>query len=138
MGLKSGLRSIVAGFDIKGAGHGEKPDFSPLTLTLDSNTALAPLLMKAATGGYFNAATLVGVRADGEPITYRMDSKVAFVTKVEDVAGAGLTVDLYYGAITVRTVTQDQLGNVGMRTALSMDECGTRRATRPSRHPTAC
>ena len=101
------------GFDIKGAGHGEKPDFSPLTLTLDSNTALAPLLMKAATGGYFNAATLVGVRADGEPITYRMDLKVAFVTKVEDVAGAGLTVDLDYGAITVRTVTQDQLGNVG-------------------------
>ena len=41
-------------FDIEGAGHaGKKSTFSPLTLTLDSNTALAPLLTMAATGQHF-------------------------------------------------------------------------------------
>ncbi len=93
------------GFDIEGAGRDAgKVAFSPLTLTLDSNTALAPLLTMAATGGHVDSATLVGMRADGEPITYQMDLEVVFVTKVEDIAGAGLTVSLEFGADQASTV----------------------------------
>ena len=46
-----------------GPGGPGKADFSPLTLTLDSNTGLAPLLALAATGDHLNGATLVGVTA---------------------------------------------------------------------------
>ena len=41
--------------------------------------------------------------------------QVAFVTKVEDVAGAGLTVNLDFGAIKLRTFTQDKIGVVCAR-----------------------
>jgi type VI protein secretion system component Hcp len=96
-----------------GAGAG-KATFSPLTLTLDSDTALAPLLTLAATGRHLDAATLVGVRADGEPITYRMDLNTVFVTKVEDVAGAGLTVSLEFGQMRLQPFNQDPNGNISL------------------------
>ena len=48
-----------------GGGPGN-PDFSPLTLTLNSNTGLAPLLERAATGQHLNGATLVGVTAGAQ------------------------------------------------------------------------
>ena len=100
-------------FDIEGAGRdAEKATFSPLTLTLDSNTALAPLLTMAATGQHFETATLVGMRADGEPITYQLDLRAVFVTKVEDIAGAGLSVNLDFGAIKLQPFTQDEIGVV--------------------------
>jgi type VI protein secretion system component Hcp len=99
------------GFDIEGAGGDpEKATFSPLTLTLGSNTALAPLLTMAATGQHFETATLVGMRADGEPITYQLDLRAVFVTKVEDIAGAGLRVKLDFGAIKLQPFTQDEIG----------------------------
>jgi type VI protein secretion system component Hcp len=100
-------------FDIEGAGRDAgKATFSPLTLTLDNNTALAPLLTMAATGQHFETGTLVGMRADGEPITYRLDLRAVFVTKVEDIAGAGLTVNLDFGAIKLQPFTQDEIGVV--------------------------
>jgi type VI protein secretion system component Hcp/Ca2+-binding RTX toxin-like protein len=100
-------------FDIEGAGRDAgKATFSPLTLTLDNNTALAPLLTMAATGQHFETGTLVGMRADGEPITYRLDLRAVFVTKVEDIAGAGLTVNLDFGAIKLQPFTQDKIGVV--------------------------
>ena len=99
-------------FDMEGVGLHEpgivkKAAFSPLTLTLDSNTALAPLLTMAATDDptantAIKAATLVGVRADGETITYRLDLGTLLVTKVEDVADAGLTVSLDFGRSSLR------------------------------------
>ena len=74
----------VNSFDFDLEGHGlpggwnrAKAAFSPLTLTLDSNTALAPLLAMAATGESPNgslaieAATLIGVRSDGQTVSYR-------------------------------------------------------------------
>ena len=81
----------------------KKAAFSPLTLTLDSNTALAPLLTMAATGDpnastAIKAATLVGVKSDGQTVSYRLDLGTLQVTKVEDVADAGLTVSLDFGA----------------------------------------
>ena len=96
-------------FDIEGAGHaGKKSTWSPLTLTLDSNAALAPLLTKAATGQFFKDATLIGVRADGEPMISSWTWPL-FVTKVEDVAGGRLTVDLDVGALTIQPFTVDRL-----------------------------
>jgi hypothetical protein len=90
-----------------------KPAFSPLTLTLATNTALAPLLTMAGTGPVDStSATLIGVRADGEPITFQLDLGPVFVTKVEDVAGAGLTVSLGFGRITLHSVTLDPSGVV--------------------------
>src|SRR5262245_52627997 len=50
-----------------GAGAG-KLTFSPLTLTLDSNTGLAPLLAMAATGATLNGATLVSVNDAGQQV----------------------------------------------------------------------
>jgi VCBS repeat-containing protein len=99
-------------FDIEGAGHaGKKSTWSPLTLTLDSNAALAPLLTKAATGQFFKDATLIGVRADGEPVISQLDLAFVFVTKVEDVAGGRLTVDLDVGALTIQQFTVDRFGD---------------------------
>jgi VCBS repeat-containing protein len=81
-----------------------RPAFSPLTLTLNSNTALAPLLELAATGAHLNGATLVGVTAAGEQ-AYRLDLADVRATKVEDDAGAGLTLSLGYGKIELETFT---------------------------------
>jgi type VI protein secretion system component Hcp len=111
------------GFDIEGVGLAEKrATFSPLTLTLDSNTALAPLLTMAATGRHFDAATLVGVKADGEPITYLMDLNTVLVTKVEDVAGAGLTVSLDFGQIRLQPFNQDPNGDVSRGREIFWDQ----------------
>jgi type VI protein secretion system component Hcp len=94
-------------FDIQGRGiGGNKTTFSPLTLTLDSNTALTPLLTKAATGQHFKDATLIGV-SDGSPVFSQLDLGIVFVTKVEDVAGGGLTVSLDFGALKIQQLTQD-------------------------------
>ena len=74
-------------FDLQGVGLPgpggivTKAAFSPLTLTLDSNTALAPLLAMAATGELnppnvdprIEAATLIGVAGDGQTVLYRLD-----------------------------------------------------------------
>jgi type VI protein secretion system component Hcp len=99
-------------FDIEGTGlAGKKPTWSPLTLTLDSNSALAPLLTKAAAGQHFKDATLVGVRADG-PGFSQLDLAMVFVTKVEEVTGGGLTVNLDFGALKIQQLTQDQFGGV--------------------------
>jgi type VI protein secretion system component Hcp/Ca2+-binding RTX toxin-like protein len=100
------------GFGIEGGGNGGKATFSPLTLTLDNNTALAPLLTMAATGRHFETAMLVGKKADGEPTTYAMHLGLVFVTKVEDVAGGGPTVSLEFGQIKLETFTQDSTGVV--------------------------
>src|SRR5262245_59475633 len=99
--------------DMEGAGRSAgKTVFSPLTLTLDSNTALAPLLTMAAAGAHADRATLVGVRADGEPITYQMDLCLVFVTKVEDIVGGGLTASLEFGQIRLQPFAQDKNGVV--------------------------
>ena len=99
------------------AGSTQKVAFSPLTLTLDSNTALAPLLTMAATGDpnastAIKAATLVGVKSDGQTVSYRLDLGTLQVTNVEDVAHAGLTVSLDFGEIKLWTFTQDKNGVV--------------------------
>ena len=69
-----------------GAGAG-KLTFSPLTLTLDSNTGLAPLLAMAATGATLNGATLVGVNDAGQQV-YHLDLANVSVTNVEHHAEA--------------------------------------------------
>jgi VCBS repeat-containing protein len=98
--------------DLEGTGHaGKKSTWSPLTLTLDSNAALAPLLTKAATGQFFKDATLIGVRADGEPVMSQLNLALVFVTKVDDVAGGGLTVNLDVGALTIQQFTVDRFGD---------------------------
>ena len=94
-----------------GPGGPGKPDFSPLTLTLNSNTGLAPLLTMAATGATLNGATLVGVTATGQQV-YQLDLADVLVTKVEDDAGAGLTLSLDYGKIELETFTQNGTGGV--------------------------
>jgi type VI protein secretion system component Hcp/Ca2+-binding RTX toxin-like protein len=85
-----------------GAGAG-KAAFSPLTLTLDSNTALAPLLTMAATGDHFQTVTLAGTDNQGK-VVYQVTLSAVFVTKVEDDAGAGLTVSLDYGGIKLTAI----------------------------------
>jgi type VI protein secretion system component Hcp/Ca2+-binding RTX toxin-like protein len=102
--------------DIEGAGN-EKAAFSPLTLTLDSNTALAPLLTMAtrsdpSANDAIKAARLIGVGGDGRTVTYQLDLGDLHVTKVEDVAGGGLTVSLDFGKIKLQSFTQDQNGFV--------------------------
>jgi uncharacterized repeat protein (TIGR01451 family) len=124
-------------FDMQGVGLPgpggivEKAAFSPLTLTLDSNTALPPLLMMAATGELsdtlvpppsIKAATLVGVAGDGQTVLYRLDlagpgladDAPLPITKVEDVAGAGLTLTLDAARIELQTFTQDNKGVVSL------------------------
>ena len=44
--------------------------------------------------------------------SYQLDLGFVFVTKVEDVAGAGLTVSLDFGTIKLQTFTQDENGVV--------------------------
>ena len=70
-----------------GAGAG-KLTFSPLTLTLDSNTGLAPLLAMAATGATLNGATLVGVNDGRAKQVYQLDLANVSVTNVEHHAEA--------------------------------------------------
>ena len=89
------------------AGQPGKAAFSPLTLTLDSNTGLAPLLTMAATGEHLNGATLVGVTAGAQAKVYQLDLADVLVTKVEDDAGAGLTLSLDYLKIELETFTQN-------------------------------
>ena len=89
------------------SGQPGKAAFSPLTLTLDSNTGLAPLLTMAATGGHLNGATLVGVTAGAQAKVYQLDLADVLVTKVEDDAGAGLTLSLDYLKIELETFTQN-------------------------------
>ena len=109
----------VSGFDIDlenlgssatsaGGGTGTgKAVFSPLTLTLDSNTGLAPLLTMAASGQHLKGATLVGVTAGAEhDKVYQLDLADLLVTKVEDDAGAGLTLSLDYSKIELETFIQ--------------------------------
>src|SRR5262245_39414648 len=105
----------VNSFDIDMEGVGlaaKKADFSPLTLTLDSNTALAPLLTKAATDNpnTIKAAALVGVT--GGHVSSRLDLGTLQVSKVEDVAGDGLTVSIDFADIKLWTFTQDRNGVV--------------------------
>src|SRR5262245_56305020 len=100
--------------DIEGPGFSlaKKAAFSPLTLTLDSNTALAPLLTKAAADNpnVIKAATLVGVT--GGQVSSRVDLGTLQVSKVEDVAGAGLTVSIDFAQIKLWTFTRDKTGVV--------------------------
>src|SRR5262245_54862742 len=116
----------VAGFDFDlanstnigsatgGAGAG-KLTFSPLTLTLDSNSGLAPLLALAATGATLNGATLVGVNDAGQQV-YHLDLANVSVTNVEHHAEAfpeaGPTLTLGYGQIELETFTPDGAGGV--------------------------
>ena len=94
-------------------GQPGKPGFSPLTLTLDSNTGLASLLALAATGQHLNGATLVGVTAGAQQDkVYQLDLADVLVTKVEDDAAAGLTLSLDYGKIELDTFTQNGTGGV--------------------------
>jgi type VI protein secretion system component Hcp len=114
-------------FDLQGVGlpePGEKAAFSPLTVTLNSNTALTPLLAMAATGELsppnadprINAATLIGVAADGQTVLYRLDlagpGLSLPITKVEDVAGTGLNLTLDFDRIELQTFAQDLQGVV--------------------------
>src|SRR6476469_2083520 len=74
----------VSGFDIDLAGTGASmAAFSPLPLTLNSSTGLAPLLALAASGDHLNGATLVGV-TDGATQTkvYQLDLADVLVVNV--------------------------------------------------------
>ncbi len=97
-----------------GAGAG-KVTFSPLTLTLDSNTGLAPLLALAATGATLNGATLVGVNDAGQQV-YHLDLANVSVTNVEHHADsstdAAPTLSLRYGQIELETFTPDGTGGL--------------------------
>ena len=83
----------------------QKAAFSPLTLTLDSNTALAPLLTMAATGELnppnataIKAATLIGVKSDGQTVLYRLDlGPPCKSRRWRTLPDAGLTVTLDFG-----------------------------------------
>ena len=79
--------------------------FSPLTLTLDSNTALAPLLTLAATGATLNGATLVGVNDAGQQVY--LDLANVSVTNVEHHADSSTEpvpmLTLRYGQIELET-----------------------------------
>src|SRR6185437_6489764 len=116
----------------------------PLTLTLDSNTALAPLLAMAATGELnppnvdprIEAATLIGVAGDGQTVLYRLDlagpgglvgpavggDAPITITKVEDVAGAGLTLTLDAARIELQTFGQDNKGVVSLAGVFKWNE----------------
>ena len=98
---------LLSGVPGSPSGQPGKAAFSPLTLTLDSNTGLAPLLTMAATGGHLNGATLVGVTAGAQAKVYQLDLADVLVTKVEDDAGAGLTLSLDYLKIELETFTQN-------------------------------
>ena len=119
-GLNSDRWFEVNRFDIDVEGVGlpgpsgivKQAAFSPLTLTLDSNTALAPLLTMAATNDFtaIKAATLIGVKSDGQTVSYRLDLGTLLVTNVEDMAGGGLTASLDFGQIKLWTFTQSTSG----------------------------
>ena len=97
-----------------GAGTG-KLILSPLTLTLDSNTGLAPLLTMAATGATLNGATLVGVNAAGQQV-YQLDLANVSITNVEHHADSSTddapTLSLRYGQIELETFTPDGTGGL--------------------------
>ena len=50
------------------------------------------------------------MKADGQTVTYRLDLGTLLVTKVEDMADAGLTVSLDFEQIKLWTFTQDNSG----------------------------
>ena len=125
--------------------------FSPLTLRLNSNTGLAPLLALAATGQHLNGATLVGVTAGLQDKVYQLDLADVLVTKVEDNAAAGLTLSLDYGKIELDTFTQRRHGRRSARGAVRLrsdDRHGRRHGTErasererrsePSLRPISC
>ena len=71
----------LSNFDIDLAAGAGTAAFSPLTLTLDSNTGLAPLLALAASGDHLNGATLVGVTDGvGQAKVYQLDLADVLVT----------------------------------------------------------
>jgi len=102
----------LQGIGLLESGVDKTAAFSPLTLTLDSNTALAPLLTMAATNDFtaIKAATLIGVKSDGQTVSYRLDLGTLLVTNVEDIAGGGLTVSLDFAQIKLWTFSQDNSG----------------------------
>ena len=104
----------VSGFDIDlvDAGAGTAA-FSPLTLTLGSNSGLASLLALAATGEHLSGATLVGVNDAGQQV-YHLDLADVSVMNVDHHAEAfsedGPTLTLDYGKIELETFTQNGTG----------------------------
>ena len=105
--------------------------FLPLTLTLASNTGLAPLLAQAASGDHLNGATLVGVTDGvGRAKVYQLDLADVLVTKVEDDAAAGLTLSLDYRKIELDTFTQNGTGGVVPEGQFGFDGRQTRAASR--------
>ena len=109
----------VSNFDIDltAAGGGASTAFSPLTLTLDSNTGLAPLLALAATGQHVTGATLIGVTdGAGQAKLYQLDLADVLVANVEHhadlITGAGPTLTLDYSKIELETFTPDGTGGV--------------------------
>jgi type VI protein secretion system component Hcp len=110
----------VSNFDIDltaAAASAGTAAFSPLTLTLDSNSGLAPLLALAATGEHLNGATLVGVTDGvGQPKVYQLDLADVLVANVEHHADAitevGPTLTLDYGKIELETFAPDGAGGV--------------------------
>ena len=111
---RAGSRSANFDIDLAGTGAGTAA-FSPLTLTLGSNSGLAPLLALAATGEHLNGATLVGVTdGAGQAKVYQLDLADVLVTNVQHHAEAfpeaGPTLTLDYGKIELETFTPDGTG----------------------------
>jgi type VI protein secretion system component Hcp len=104
----------VSGFDIDLAGVGAgTAAFSPLTLTLGSNSGLASLLALAATGEHLSGVTLVGVNDAGQQV-YHLDLADVSVMNVDHHAEAfsedGPTLSLDYGKIELETFAQNGTG----------------------------
>ena len=127
--------------DLTGAGGGAGTAFSPLTLTLDSNTGLAPLLALAASGRQLNGATLVGVTdGAGQVKVYQLDLADVLVTNVEHhadpAAEVGPTLTLDYGQIELETFTPDGTGAAVPEGRFGFDlAAGTDGITVPSADP---
>ena len=110
-GYSFDVSAIVAATRGAGGGSGHTT-FSPLTVDLDANPAMAQLLNLAASGRHIPSIELQGVSSDGQTV-YDLRLGDVVVTRVHDDSTGHDVLSFSYDQVSVTTTEQQADGRLG-------------------------